>query len=146
MPFDSTNFRSANIRLAPAMLRESGHDVRLPPAAPNRRGGGGPRRVHIVIEVRLPAPPRHRSRIALWWWFVALMVVALAAHAQPTEWRSYPFGSGVNSYGTDAKGREWTARSYDLGSTTYTTITGPDGKEQRCSSYMLGSTRYTRCD
>jgi hypothetical protein len=102
--------------------------------------------VHVVIEVRLPAPPRHRARTALWWWFVALIVVALAAHAQPTEWRSHPFGSGVNSYGTDAKGREWTARSYDLDSTTYTTITGPDGKERRCSSYMLGSTRYTRCD
>ena len=53
---------------------------------------------------------------------------------------------GVNSYGTDAKGHEWTARSYDLGGATYTTITGPDGNKRRCSSYMLGSTRYTRCD
>jgi hypothetical protein len=32
---------------------------------------------------------------------VALMVTALAAHPQPVEWRSYPFGSGSNSYGTD---------------------------------------------
>jgi hypothetical protein len=146
MPFDSTNFRSANIRMAPAILREPGHDVRQPPAVPGHRGGDGPRQVHIVIEVRLPAPPRHRARTTLWWWFVALMVVSLAARAQPTEWRSYPFGSGVNSYGTDAKGPEWTACSYDLGGATYTTITGPNGKERRCSSYMLGSTRYTRCD
>jgi hypothetical protein len=26
-----------------------------------------------------------------------LVLRALAAHAQPTEWGSYPFGSGVNS-------------------------------------------------
>jgi hypothetical protein len=32
---------------------------------------------------------------------VALMVLALAAHARPTEWRSYPFGSGTNYHGTD---------------------------------------------
>jgi hypothetical protein len=34
------------------------------------------------------------------------MVLALAAHAQPTEWRSYPFGSGVNTTGTDQQGDE----------------------------------------
>jgi hypothetical protein len=29
------------------------------------------------------------------------VALALAAHAQPVESRSYPFGSGVSSYGTE---------------------------------------------
>jgi hypothetical protein len=82
----------------------------------------------------------------LWWWPVTLMVLALAAHAQPTEWRSYPFGSATNYSGTDQQGREWTARSYDLASTTYTTIKDPTGRERRCSSYVLTSETITRCE
>jgi hypothetical protein len=56
MPFDSTKFRSRNIHVTPPTLQELRHDVRLPPVVPGHRGGGGPRRVHVVIEVRLPAP------------------------------------------------------------------------------------------
>jgi hypothetical protein len=89
-----------------------------------------------------------RSRAGEWteWWLLALMVLAFAAHAQPTEWRSYRLGSVTNYSGTDQNGRQWTARSYDLGSTTYSTITDPDGRERRCSSYTLGSQRITRCE
>jgi hypothetical protein len=89
-----------------------------------------------------------RSRASGWteWWLLALMVLAFAAHAQPTEWRSYPFGSGTNYTGTDRQGREWTGRSYDVGGTTYTTITDPNDRERHCSSYMLGFERITRCE
>jgi hypothetical protein len=146
MPFDATGFRKPTVTVLPPALREPGHDVRLPPVVPERRGGEPPRRVHIVIEVRLRPAPRHRPRSALLWWAVAFAVIALAAHAQPTEWRSYPFGSGTNYTGTDAQGREWTARSFPIGGTTYTTIPGPDGRERHCSSYVLGSETITRCD
>jgi hypothetical protein len=74
--------------------------------------------VQIVVEVRLPAPSG-RTTGALWWWIVAFGLIALAAHAQPTKWRSYPFGSGVNSTGTDRQGREWTARSPLLGTQAF---------------------------
>jgi hypothetical protein len=57
-----------------------------------------------------------------------------------------PVRLGVNSYGTDRQGREWTARSYDVGGTTYTVITGPDGKERRCESYPFGSGTVSRCE
>jgi hypothetical protein len=134
MPFD------------PTPLHRIGDRVTVLPPTPPERGGSPRRPVHIVVEVRLPAPPRHRPRAALWWWAVALAMIALAAHAQPVEWRSYPFGSGVNSTGTDAQGREWTARSFPVGGTTYTTITGPDGRQRRCESYVLGSETITRCD
>jgi hypothetical protein len=72
-------------------------------------------------------------------------MLAAPAHAQPSEWRSYPFGGGTNYYGTDAKGREWTGRSYDLGDTTYFDAAGPDGKHVHCSSYVLGADTITRC-
>jgi hypothetical protein len=68
------------------------------------------------------------------------------AHAQPTEWRSYPFGSGTNYTGTDRQGREWTARSFPAGGTSNTTITGPDGRERRCENYTLGSETITQCE
>jgi hypothetical protein len=145
MPFDPVGFRQPKVTVLPPTLRALGHDVRLPPVVPERRGGEPPRRVHIVIEVRLPAPPRHRPRTAFWWWAVALTMIALAAHAQPTEWRSYPFGSGTNYTGTDAQGREWTGRSYDLGGVTYFDAAGPDGRHVHCQSSTLGSDTTTRC-
>jgi hypothetical protein len=145
MPFDATGFRKPTVTVLPPSLRESGFDARLPPVVPER-GGEPPRRVHIVIEIEDRRRPPVRRRGGILWWLLALMVLALAAHAQPTMWRSYPFGSGTNYSGTDQRGREWTGRSYDVGGTTYTTITAPDGRERRCSSYMLGSERITRCE
>jgi hypothetical protein len=92
----------------------------------------------------LPSPPRRR-RSSLWWWLGALLLIGLAAHAQPSEWRSYPFGSGTNYYGRDAQGREWTGRSYQQGDITYFHAEGPDGRHLHCESSTLGIDTTTRC-
>jgi hypothetical protein len=67
-------------------------------------------------RLHVPGSPARRRGCALGWSLFALMRLALAAHAQPTEWRSYPFGSRTNYYDTDEHGRrEWTGRSYAVG-------------------------------
>jgi hypothetical protein len=53
MPFDPAGFRQPNVTVLPPVLREPGHDVRLPPTVPERGGGEPPRRVHIIIEIAL---------------------------------------------------------------------------------------------
>jgi hypothetical protein len=158
MPFDPAGFRPPNVTVLPPVLRELGHDVRLPPVVPERRGGEPPRRVHIVIEIVDRRQPQRRPSpigTVLLWLFVLSAALALfgctTAHAQdtlrvPTEWRSYPFGSGTNSYGTDRQGREWTGRSFDVGSHTVTVITDPNGSERRCESYKLGGETITQLD
>jgi hypothetical protein len=147
MPFDATGFRKPTVTVLPPSLREPAHDVRISPVVPER-GGEPPRRIHIVIEIVDRHRPMRHPRSALWWWIVAFGLIALAAHAQepPREWRSYPFGSGTNSYGTDRQGREWIGRSFDVGSHTITVITDPAGRERRCESYVLGTETITRCD
>jgi hypothetical protein len=92
MPLDATNFRKPIVTAVPDRRQsEPVHIIPVPPVPPER-GGGDPRRLHIVVEVRLP-PPRRRPTTALWWWAVALTMVALAAHAQPATWESYDLGS-----------------------------------------------------
>jgi hypothetical protein len=146
MPFDP-----ANVRVLPPSLREPSHTVDLPPVPPER-GGGGPRRVHIVIEiVDRRQPQRRRSSIGtfavmLFALIVALALFGCAAHAQPSQWESYRQGSTTYYSGTDAKGGQWSGRSYDLGDTTYFDADGPNGQRQHCESYTLGGMRYTRCN
>jgi hypothetical protein len=82
--------------------------------------------------------------------FVAMLILVAifgcAAHAQPSSWQSYPFGSGRNYTGTDAKGGQWTGRSYDMGGTTFFDADGPNGQRRHCQSYQLGSVAHTTCD
>jgi hypothetical protein len=137
MPFDATH------------LRRPAHMVHLPPVMPEG-GGGGPRRIHVQIEIiDRRSPPTPLPRVELLKLLVALiLLVAIfgcAAHAQPTSWQSYPFGSGRNYTGTDARGGQWSARSYQNGGTTYFDATGPDGRNQHCQSYELGSQTITEC-
>jgi hypothetical protein len=74
----------------------------------------------------------------------ALIVLALAAHAEPWEWRSYPFGAGWNYYGTDRQRREWTAHGFTNGDTEYFGAVGPDGQRQHCERYPFGSGTVSR--
>ena len=106
MPFDATGFRPPKVTVLPPTLREPSHDARLPPVVPERRGGEPPRRVHIIIEIEDRRRPPVRRRGGILWWIVAFGLIALAAHAQPVEWHSYPFGSGTNYTGTDQQGRD----------------------------------------
>jgi hypothetical protein len=130
MPFDP-----ANVRILPPMLKDVG--LTLDPFPPERGGGDPRRQVRITIEGHVPAPPTRRRSSALWWWVTALTVLALAAHAQPTEWHSYPFGNGTNYSGTDARGGQWTGRSFDF--------TGPDGRHLHCQSYTQDFDTITHC-
>jgi hypothetical protein len=136
MPFDTTG------------LRRPDNVVHLPPIAPDR-GRGRPRRIHIDIVDRRSRPTT-RSRFVILKLFVALLIpVAIfgcAAHAQPSIWNSYPFGSGTNYNGMDAKGGQWSGRSYDMGTTTFFDADGPDGQHRHCQSYMVGSVTHTICD
>jgi hypothetical protein len=133
VPFDATGLRQPKVTVQPPSL------VRT-----ERGSGGDPRRVHIEIVVHLPAPPQRR-RGGILWWLLAFLLIALAAHAQPHEWRAYPFGSGWNYYGTDAQGHEWTGHSFTNGGTEYFDATGPDGRHQHCESYPFGSGTTSRC-
>jgi len=134
MPFDSTGFRKPTVTVLPPSL------------APTEPGREPPQRpLHITIEVRLPAPPR-RATGAFWWWFVAPMVIALAAHAQPAQWRCSPTGGTEYCGATDQRGQPWQSRSFQQGGTVFTTITDPNGRERRCESYMLGSDTIMRCE
>jgi hypothetical protein len=137
MPFDTTGRRQPTITV-------------LPPQPPER--GGPPLRIHVQIELVDRRPPGgwRRPRFGvLKLLLVLILLVAIfgcSAHAQPTSWSSYPFGSGTNYSGTDARGGEWSGRSYDMGGTTFFDADGPDGQHRHCQSYELGSVTRTTCD
>jgi hypothetical protein len=135
MPFDATTSRL----------------VHLPPQSPER-GGGGPRRIqiHIQIEIvgrRAQQAPRPRGGVLQL--LLALLLLTLLfgslGHAQPTNWESHQLGSTRYYQGTDPSGGQWNGSSYRLGGTTYSHTEGPNGQHQHCESYRLGSTTYTDC-
>jgi hypothetical protein len=101
-----------------------------------RIGGGGPHRVHIIIELRqtVARPPR---RIGLVWWLLALILFAAAAHAQqPTKgdvWYAEPppFGEAPSSF--------WSSTTWSNGVTTYTNIYMGQGRVVTCTSNTDGA-------
>jgi hypothetical protein len=100
MPFDPPPCRQKSVTIvtpfpaSPTGFRPPRVTVLPPTLVPMEPGeGGGPGRVHIEVVVHLPSPPARRRSSALWWWLLALMFIAVAAHAQPAEWRSYEFGN-----------------------------------------------------
>jgi hypothetical protein len=137
MPFDTTNLHRPTV-------------TSLPPQPPER-GGGGPLRIHVQIDITdrrasRAAPPRFGVLKLLLVLILLAAIFGCQAHAQPSTWDSYPFGSGTNYSGTDAKGGQWTGRSYQNGGTTYFDAAGPDGQHRHCQSYMVGSVTHTTCD
>ena len=76
---------------------------------------------------------------------LALLLLAVLAHAQPTNWQSYQLGSTTFYSGTDANGGQWTGKSYELWGTRFYGFTGPDGQTQRCRAYALPGARNTEC-
>jgi hypothetical protein len=94
--------------------------IDLPPVVipPERSGGGGPQRIHIVIDVhvRAPAPPRRGFWAALTWTLLALLLLAAAAHAQPPDWYPAPPPAG------EAVPPVWSSTTWSNGVTTYTNI------------------------
>lgn len=100
MPFDATKLRQPTV-------------TTLPPRPPAR--GGGPRRIHLVIEiVNQPAQRTRRPSIGLWLlFFLALIAIA---HAQPSRHQAPqpqqpaaipPWPGGSYSY-PDSSGTIWT--------------------------------------
>jgi hypothetical protein len=73
MPFDPIGFRQPTVTV-------------LPPTPPERGEPQRPIRVRVEIEIverRQPSPRGHN----FWAWVVFFLLLALAAHAQSTDWR-----------------------------------------------------------
>src|SRR6516164_644102 len=81
----------------------------------------------------------------LTWWLTVLLLRALAARAQPTEWQSHQEGFVTRYQGTDANGGQWTGSSYQQWGKRFYEFTGPDGQTRRCSASALAGVRNTEC-
>jgi hypothetical protein len=96
-------------------LLDGMHD--LPPRPPER-GGGGPQRIRIEIEIidrRARPAPRGGGVLTF---LLALLLLGLLfgrGHAQPANWESHQLGSTHYYQGTDAEGGNWNGSSYRLG-------------------------------
>jgi len=114
MPFDSLR------------VKQPDNVVHLPPIV-REGGGGGPQRIHIEIEIvdRRAAPPKRGQRFI--GWLLLLMLITMAAHAQPSSWSSHREGFMTRYSGTDAQGGMWTGKSYELSGTRYFEFNGPRG-------------------
>jgi hypothetical protein len=137
MPFDPTKLRHPTVTI-------------LPPTPPERGDRGGPQRVHVVIEIvdcrvsgKVARNGGYRFGSFTFWLLVLLL---LAAHAQSSQWQSYPEGFVTRHQGTDAQGGQWTGSSYKQDFTTYSDFYGPHGEAQHCRSYVLSGTVHTECD
>jgi hypothetical protein len=120
MPFDNaTKLREPNVTV-------------LPPIPPER--GGGPRRVHVVIEIvdqRRPSFTPVNTRLI--GWLIVLLLLASLAHAQQT----YEHWQDTN--GTHGEIR----REGDA--TTWTTY-DRDGHQHTCHRYFVGDQPQTSCN
>jgi hypothetical protein len=70
-------------------------------------------------------------------WLLVLLLLAMLAHAQPTNWQSYQRGSTTYYSGTDANGGRWTGSSYEQWGKRFYEFAGPDDQTKRCSAYAL---------
>jgi hypothetical protein len=147
MPFDATTLRQPSARILPPTI--TGRRSNLRPTPPER-GGGGPQRIRIEIEIiDRRAQQAQRSRGGVLQLLVALILLSLLfggfSHARPSNWSSYQLGGTRYYEGSDQDGGQWRGQSYRLGTTTYSDFEGPNGEHQHCESYRLGSTTYTDC-
>ena len=78
-------------------------------------------------------------------WLLVLLLLAVLARAQPTNWQSYQLGPTTFYSGTDANSGQWTGKSYEQWGTRFYEFTGPDGQTQRCRAYALPGARNTEC-
>ena len=91
-----------------------------------------------------PPAPKRPGRLV--WWLLALLLFALAAHAQPTQWQSYREGFITRYSGPDAQGGQWTGSSYKQWGSTFSEFHGPHGETEHCRSYELSGTTHMECD
>jgi hypothetical protein len=127
MPFDTTKVRLPD------------NVVHLPPVTPER-GGGGPQRIHIQIEIvdRRGTPPgtgkghRFGTVVLVLFW---LLLLAALAHAEE--------GGIRYEHWTDTNG--WHGETRTQGRTTDWTAYGPRGEQKHCHRYYVGDTAYTTC-
>jgi hypothetical protein len=114
----------------------------LPPTPPERGpifthvgkdgGGRGPQRVHIEITItdrRTVSRPPHKRSLSTFW-LIVLLLIALAAHAQPI---TYVHWQEIGSGGMARLGHR--ARP----------PTGWRGEQKHCHRYYVGDQPYTTC-
>jgi hypothetical protein len=118
-------------------LRRPGRLTSLPPVVidPPERGGG-PQRIHIIIDVHLPVPPRPQPRLWPWpfWLVLAGILIAASAHAQGIHYDHWTSTDG------------WHGETMTQGDRIETRDYGPHGERHTCRSYMVGTQRDTSCD
>jgi hypothetical protein len=124
MPFD-------NLRLKPRITV-------LPTTTPPERGGGGPQRVHIEIEIvdRRQPPPRRYRFGTFTLWLIVLLVIAALAHGQPAPGQRYEHWQDTN---------DWHGQIRTEGRTTVWDSYGPRGEQKHCHRYYVGDQPYTNC-
>jgi hypothetical protein len=85
-----------------------------------------------VIELVDRRAPQPRRRTGLLFCVLVLLVIALAAHAQPITYEHL-------------QGRDWHGETFRQGTVEDTRIYHNDGRQEHCHSYMVGDQRYTTC-
>jgi hypothetical protein len=128
MPFDTTTLHRPPVTI-------------LPPQPPER-GGGGPQRIHIQIDIvdrrSQPGPrPRFGMLKLLLVLILLVMLFGCQAHAQPND------GSIHYDHFQDTNG--WHGQTRTQGNTTDWDAYGPHGEQKHCHRYLVGDTAYTSC-
>jgi hypothetical protein len=146
VPFDPTNWRQPKVTVLPPTI--TGRGGKITPPSPER-GGGGPQRIHVQIEIvdRRGPPARHGFPVIrlLLILFLLAMMFGCEAKAQPGQWPpDHPTYEHL-------QGRNWRGEIFRQGTVEDTRIYGPDGRQRHCHSYVPGGAqgnayRITTCD
>jgi hypothetical protein len=129
MPFDNPK-----LRVLPPTI--TGKGCNLAPLQPER-GGGGPQRIHIEIEIIDRRGANLRPTTSRFGTFalvlLVLLLLAALAHGQQRyeHWQS-----------TDG----WHGQTRTEGSTTDWDAYGPRGEQKHCHRYFVGNVAYTTCN
>jgi hypothetical protein len=137
MPFDNTKVRQPKITVLPPTI--AGRGSNLDPIPPER-GGGGPQRLRIEIEIVDRRAPLLSSGYRFGTFalvlFILLLLAALA-HADQ---------GGIRYEHWQDIGNGWHGQTRTEGTTTTWDAYGPNGERKSCHRYYVGDQPFTTCN